>query len=202
MSPPLPTVACPACHARMTLDVVVAHEGLTEVLKQLVNAHAEAAKLLGPLLRYAALFAPTKSEMSLDRLARVLGEIVPLIRAAKIERGGRVWAAPLERWRDAFEEMLAKREQLKLPLKSHGYLFEIVAGGANKAEASVETAHNTRLASGARDERAMSAGMAEAMADYRGDVQGPIVIDARLPKSEMPAAVLRAADELKRRRGG
>jgi hypothetical protein len=171
---PLPTLTCPGCNARFSLDVLFAHDGLNEVLKLVVNAHPEGKRLLGPMLRYAALFAPEKSEMSLDRLARVLGEIVPQMREAKLTHNGRIWAAPLDVWRTAFEEMLAKRDRLMLPLKSHGYLYQIIAGASNKGEAETEAALKARLASGARD-------------SVR--TEGPVHIDAALPKSVMPGHI-------------
>lgn len=34
--------------------------------------------------------------------------------------------------------MIAKRDKLTLPLKSHGYLLEIIAGQAGKADAAAE----------------------------------------------------------------
>ncbi len=58
--------------------------------------------------------------------------------AATVERDGRTWSAPLDYWGIALDEMLEKRDRLSLPLKSHGYLIEIVCGLSNKAEGSAE----------------------------------------------------------------
>ena len=40
----------------------------------------------------------------------------------------------MEAWREALEQVLANRDKLQLPLKGHGYLFEVVAGIASKAQ--------------------------------------------------------------------
>lgn len=90
------------------------------------------------LLRYLMLFRPAKRALSLERLQRLLEELVAPIREAKLTRHGRTWAAPLAYWEQALEQMLDARDKLQLPLKSHGYLFEIVAGIACKAEAKKE----------------------------------------------------------------
>lgn len=176
---PLPTVRCPACNALMSLDVVFAHAGAREAILLLMQAHPQAHRLLAPLVRYLGLFAPEKRELSFDRIARLLEELVPPIKAAQIERNGRSWPAPIDYWVQALETMLAKREHLQLPLKTHGYLLEIIAGLGNKAESAVEKAKTERMATGARDQRPsepVSTG-------------GPIKIDATLPKGEMPAHI-------------
>lgn len=150
---PLPTVICPNCNARFSLEAVFAHEGARELMLQLVDAYPGASRLLRPLLRYIGLFAPGKNEMGFDRVSRLLAELVPAIRAARIERHGRTWVAPLETWIAALEQVLANRDagKLALPLKSHGYLLEIVAGLAGGQEARTESAREQRLRSGQRD---------------------------------------------------
>ncbi len=101
-----------------------------------------ALKLPAPLgdrvLRYVGLFRPVGRALTWDRVERLLGELLPPIAEAKVERHGRTWPAPLDYWSMALDEMLGRRDTLVLPLKSHGYLFEIVAGYANKGEAAAE----------------------------------------------------------------
>lgn len=138
---PLPTFRCPVCRNALTLDVVFAHDGVREAILQLVNAHPEAGKLLRPLLAYVGLFAPAKTEMRYERVASILGELVPIVHAGTVrDANGQVWPAPLDYWRQAFDEVLARRDAgtLKLPLKSHGYLTAVVLGMSNKAASSAE----------------------------------------------------------------
>ncbi|WP_244190962.1 hypothetical protein [Ralstonia mannitolilytica] len=138
---PLPSFTCPVCRNPLSVDVVFAHEGVRDAILQLVNAHAEGAKLLRPLLAYVGMFAPVKTEMRYERVATVLAEVVASIKAGTVrDAHGVTHAAPLDYWRQAFEEMAARRDagSLKLPLKSHGYLHTVVVGLASKAAATVE----------------------------------------------------------------
>jgi hypothetical protein len=138
---PLPSFTCPVCRNPLTVDVVFAHEGVRDAILQLVNAHADGAKLLRPLLAYVGMFAPVKTEMRYERVAAVLAEVVASIKAGSVrDTHGVTHAAPLDYWRQAFEEMAARRDagSLKLPLKSHGYLHTVVVGLAGKAAATAE----------------------------------------------------------------
>ena len=47
-----------------------------------------------------------------------------------ISRNGLEYPAPPEAWLYGFRELLARRNtgSLKLPLKSHGYLYEVISG--------------------------------------------------------------------------
>lgn len=134
----LPLVACPSCNARMSLDALLGHQGARDAVLALATLHPSASRLATTTLRYIGLFAPAKREMGFDRVAGLLTELAELMKTGRVERRGRVWAAPLENWIAAMDEMLAKRERLTLPLKSHGYLLEILAGYADRAESGAE----------------------------------------------------------------
>ncbi|AXV78910.1 MULTISPECIES: hypothetical protein [Ralstonia solanacearum species complex] len=137
----LPSFHCPVCRNVLTAEVVFAHEGVRDAVLQLVSAHPDGAKLLRPLLGYVGMFAPAKTEMRYERVATVLAEVVASIKTGTVRDGyGVTHAAPLDYWRMALEEMAARRDtgQLKLPLKSHGYLHAVVVGLADKASASDE----------------------------------------------------------------
>lgn len=128
-------VTCPCCSARFPIEAALTDEAA----RQAVAAALKLPPGLGDLLlRYIALFRPAKRALSWDRAARLLTELSQAIDTGQVERNGRAWAAPLDHWRAALEEMLERRDKLVLPLKSHGYLFEIVAGIANKGESRVE----------------------------------------------------------------
>lgn len=129
-------LSCPSCGALMSLDVLITNDGAREAVMAALALPAPLGKLL---VQYVALFRPAQRQLSFDRLASILGELAPMIEAARVTRSARTWAAPIEYWKAAIEEMLAKRDKLTLPLKSHGYLLEIIAGYANKAEGATET---------------------------------------------------------------
>jgi hypothetical protein len=129
----------------MTLDVLVAHEGAREAVLVALQLPAPLGKLL---VQYLAMFRPGKRQLSWERVGSILGELRGPIEEARIDRGGRSWPAPLDYWKAALEHMVQLRDtgKLQLPLKSHGYLLEVIAGMANKAEGKVEAADNARRA--------------------------------------------------------
>jgi hypothetical protein len=117
---------CPNCGAVMSLDALMTHDAAREALA-LVFA------LSGPLgsavTRYIGLFRPAQRELSLDRVAKLLREIVPDMQAQRIERGGQVYPAPPEAWVWAIGQALEARDtgRLKLPLTGHGWLYEVIS---------------------------------------------------------------------------
>lgn len=113
------------------------------------------APLGGLTLRYLGLFRPRNRALSWDRVERLLAELIVPIERRQIDRRGRVWTAPLQYWERALEQMLAGRDKLTLPLKSHGYLYEIVVGLADGAESKAEArVEQDRQTGRARDEAA------------------------------------------------
>lgn len=146
---PLPQLCCPNCRAVMSLDVLLADDAPREALNAIVAAHPAGESFIKPLLRYVGLFAPAKSQMSHSRIAALINELAPLIRGAQFERNGRTWACPIDYWRQGFEQMLALRDdgRLNLPLKSHGYLLEVLAGLVDRTESRAE-AHLERQRQG------------------------------------------------------
>lgn len=135
--------SCPGCGAEMSIDVLIANEGAREAVLAALQLPAPLGKLL---VQYVAMFRPGKRQLSWSRVGVLLEELRAPIAAAQYERHGRTWPAPLEYWRAGLENMVLLRDQgkLQLPLKSHGYLLEVIAGMSEKAEAKAETAHEGR----------------------------------------------------------
>lgn len=125
----------------MSLDVVLTDDAPREALAAIIDAHPAGDSFVKPMLRYVGLFAPAKSQMSHSRMAALIRELAPMIRAAQFERNGRAWVCPVEYWRQGFEHMVAMRDdgRLNLPLKSHGYLFEVLTGLIDRVESRAET---------------------------------------------------------------
>lgn len=130
--------SCPACGATFSLDALLGNEGARDAVMAALAIPAPLGKLM---VQYVALFRPAHRQLSMDRLANLLNELLPMITAASIERNGRTWSAPQDYWKLALEEMIAKRDKLTLPLKSHGYLLAIIEGYSNKAEGKKEAQH-------------------------------------------------------------
>lgn len=140
---------CPACGATSSLDVLVTHEDARAALM-------EAFQLAGPagvaMLRYLALWRPSKHDLTMARVAKLLGEVNPFLKAASVPRHGREWAVQPADWVRAVEQMQTARDQGKLttPLTSHGYLLEVLAGNADKAERQAETQAEEQARNGGR----------------------------------------------------
>jgi len=185
---PLPTVTCPNCRATASLDVFLSEDSVRDALNAVIAAHPAGETLIKPMLRYVGLFAPAKSRMAYSRLASLIGEITPAMRAAEIQRGGRMWPAPLIYWQNAFEAVLnaAHQGSLSLPLKSHGYLLEVIARMGSQGEAKAETLREQQRAghagAGVAPERAKAAVISHEPAQRTG----------------MPAHVREELRELKR----
>ena len=117
---------CPNCGAANSLDSLVSDAEAAEVLKMLLELDADIGKAA---IRYIGLFRPAKSQLSWARTAKLLNELLPMIKAQEAARDGVCFPAPIEAWIHGFNETVNARDQgrLKTPLKSHGYLLEIVS---------------------------------------------------------------------------
>ena len=136
-------LSCPGCGAVFSLDALIGMEGARDAV---MAAMILPAPIGAQIMRYIGLFRPAKRNLSFDRAANLLNELLPMIEAAKIERNGRIWSAPQVYWKQAIEEMLSKRDTLSLPLKTHGYLLAIIEGYNLKAESRKEQQHEDKLA--------------------------------------------------------
>jgi hypothetical protein len=130
-------VTCPSCGAEMDLDVLLAHEESRQALATLAAISLPLGKVV---LQYVRLFKPAKRAMGISRTVKLITELLPDLQRQAIERKGREWDAPIEAWRIAIEHVFAMRDKgaLTLPLTSHGYLYEVLAGMADKVEAQAE----------------------------------------------------------------
>lgn len=139
-------LTCQNCGAVISLDAALGHDGAREAVQIALQLPAPLGKTL---VQYVGLFRPAQRQLSMDRVANLLGELLQMIDTGKVEHKGRTYAAPQTYWQQALEGMLAKRESLTLPLKSHGYLVTIIAGFADKAEAKQEAKAEERKRTGA-----------------------------------------------------
>lgn len=156
---------CPACGSSFSLDALLGNEGARDAV---MAALAFPAPLGQHMIRYLALFRPLKRSISLDRIANLINELLPMITAAKIERNGCIHNAPLEYWRMAMEHMVNTRDKLTLPLKGHGYLLSIIEGYNLKAEQRKEQADEDKKAG-----RTVISGQAQAVRTNPVEVQKP-----------------------------
>jgi len=130
-------VKCPACNASFALEAALAIDAGRSALMQALAMPAPLARLLAA---YLGMFRSAGRAINFDRVEKLLGELQPMLADEKVTRAGSTRAAPLSVWQAALERMVEHRDvgKLDLPLKTHGYLIEIVFGLADKAEAQAE----------------------------------------------------------------
>lgn len=139
-------LACPACGAEMSLDVLLSVEAARDAVLAALLLPAPLGRLL---VQYIALFRllpralegggrAIARQLSWERVAALFGDLALPMAEGRFQRRGRTYVATIDYWRAALEEILARREALSLPLKSHGYLYEIIAGYSERAEKAAE----------------------------------------------------------------
>ncbi|MBS5743437.1 MAG: hypothetical protein KHW43_08070, partial [Neisseria sp.] len=131
-------IKCPNCGAVHSLDTLINDAEASAVLKAVLEMDVELGKAA---IRYIGLFRPAKSQLSWARTAKLLNELLPMIKAQEATRDGVCFPAPTEAWIHGFNENVNARYlgRLKSPLKSHGYLFEILAGWIGQPSAGIQT---------------------------------------------------------------
>lgn len=138
----LPNITCPACLTEYGLEVALGQDDARGVVRELARCPADAATRKA-LLRYCALHAPARQRLRWGRVEAMLAEINAWMETARIERGGRVWAAPPSAYLAAIEAIEAKPD-LRRPLKGHGLLLEILSSASDRAEAQAERGRETQ----------------------------------------------------------
>lgn len=125
-------LSCPHCGGVTSLELLVQDGCARGFGARALSMPPEIAKRL---MLYLSLHAsPKRGALPWDRAEKLLAELAEHILAARVTRHGRTWAAPLPYWAAALDQILDQRETLRLPLKGHGYLYEIVAATAQRAE--------------------------------------------------------------------
>ena len=130
---------CPCCGAENSLDALLNHDAARLAMWELTKMGDEMTRLA---VNYVGLFRPAKSILSFDRMAKLLEELRVQMDDGFIERDGQRIEVSRTAWAHGFRVMLEKRVTgLKLPLKSHGYLYEVLASyqAPAVAEAQKET---------------------------------------------------------------
>lgn len=168
-------LSCPACGSELDLAVLFAHEHDQRALARLVSVGIPMGTRV---LQYVALFTPPKQRLTAAKKIKLILQLLPDLERQAITYKGRDWPAPLSAWAQAIDQMLTQRDagRLELPMKGHGYLHAILAGMADKAEATQEQAREQQLRTGPR----------------AATVNGPKSV-ANLVKPPAPAAAPRPA---------
>lgn len=159
-------IKCPNCGAVHSLDSLINDADASAVLRAVLEMDAEMGKAA---IRYVGLFRPAKSQLSWARTAKLLNELLPMIKAQEAARDGVCFPAPTEAWIHGFNETVNARDQgrLKLPLKSHGYLLEIVSQWQGSGLPSPQSSPTGRVGEGGAPSK-LRQGVA-ALGEWAGD---------------------------------
>lgn len=117
---------CPACGATCSLDALLGHSDASQAFVASLNLTGDLAK---PLIKYLAMFRSESRDLTFERTAKLLNEIAADINTKNIQRNRITFPAPKAAWVWAITVMLERRDQgkLQLPLKNHGYLYEVIS---------------------------------------------------------------------------
>lgn len=169
---------CPSCSATFSLDAALSVDAARAALMTALHMPAPLAALLA---QYLAMFRSGQRALAFDRVERLLSELLPLLTSETVMRAGLTRPAPIALWQQGLERMVELRNthKLQLPLKSHGYLLEIVAALAESQGAAAERQTEAQRRSGKA--RAQGSDQYERMrtiSNARGDVElGLITIE-------------------------
>lgn len=143
-------ITCPGCAARYDLDVAITEEKARQFFGLVADCPPD---FVGPLIRYLRLHKPAKSALSWAKCHKIAAELVPMVKAARVERDGIVKAAPVALWVECVEQLLNDPPaHMRTPLKGNGYLLSIVAAQAERHLAKAESAREQERRRGITDD--------------------------------------------------
>lgn len=148
-------IKCPACGAAHSLDSLVDDEPAATALMSVLKITPVGRQVV----KYLGLFRPEKRQLSWSKVATLLGELMPMIEAKAIKRNGVVYDAPHHVWESAIEKVIEARDMGKLqtPLKSHGYLLEVViTEGKRLSDENLQRADAKKQAERAANDKRMA----------------------------------------------
>lgn len=127
---------CPSCGTTVSLDALIGHDAAREALVEVFKLSGALGSIM---IKYLALFRPANRDLSMNRVAKLVGEIVPDIQVQRIERNRQVYEAPVDAWIWAMDQAVQARDngRLTLPLKGHGFLYEVITTYKPMAQSTV-----------------------------------------------------------------
>ena len=126
---------CPACGFHAPLLSFTAEQAAMDFARLMGRVPPQIAHLVE---QYLQMFATPKHRPTFAKAVRVLVPLVEMIEGGSIRRSKRDWPLTLVQFSEGLAAVVAKRTELVLPLRSHGYLLAVLAGAANQVEAKAE----------------------------------------------------------------
>lgn len=117
-------IKCPCCGSVNSLDSLIDDEPAAQALMSVLKITAVGRAVV----KYLGLFRPAKKSLTWAKTAGLLGELMPMIEAQAIKRNGQDYVVPHHIWESAISKVIEARDagRLTTPLKSHGYLLEVL----------------------------------------------------------------------------
>lgn len=198
---------CQVCGAEESLDSLIMRMIEDDQVRRLIAAVLTGSLPLGgQLVRYLRLHKPLKQKLRMDKLAKLLGELVPDIQRTAIERNGRMWVVGPDAWKAALQAVFDAHEKgtLSLPLEGNGYLYATLMRMADRTEAvqerDYEASRKTGLTTATVTVKGQGMPIGEALQQVYGG-RDPVLakIDADAKRAApMPAAVREQLAALRR----
>jgi hypothetical protein len=123
---------CPCCGTSGSLELFIGDDDVAKAIAAALSITPVGKQVV----RYLGLFRPEKKTLAMPKVAKLLAELMPMIERQEAKRGGVVFAAPHEVWALAIEKVIEARDlgKLQTPLKTHGYLLEVVITESSKQQ--------------------------------------------------------------------
>ncbi|WP_430391104.1 hypothetical protein [Dyella sp. 20L07] len=158
-----------------SLDVALQMDASRSAVMRALQMPAPLATLWA---QYLGMFRSKGRALAHDRAERIMAELIPMLDAGTVVRNGNTKSASLALWQQALEQMVSLRDtdKLQLPLKSHGYLLEIVATAAERSAAQEERQLEEQRRTGAhRRTTGHNLDRFDKLSRIRGDFQNGLV---------------------------
>jgi hypothetical protein len=152
---------CAVCGAEENLEALIYRMIDDDNVRRLIaDVMTKSLPLGGLVLRYLRLHKPAKQKLRLDKVAKVLGELLGDMQRNCIERKGREWRIDTEGWKLALEAVFTAQTKgtITLPLDGNAYLYEVVMRLSDKAEGEAEKAAQSSSRGRGHTSGAMSIG--------------------------------------------
>ncbi|MBU1059094.1 MAG: hypothetical protein KJ804_12345 [Proteobacteria bacterium] len=139
---------CPGCGSVASAETWLNDSLCRETMLAVVKLPTPLPQVM---LGYMGLFRPGKRALTWKKAKRLADEIAALVAAGHIQVQGKVARpCPPRIWAMAMEQMLERRDSLRLPMPNHNYLRQIAWELADREDAGQESTIRKQEAQGNR----------------------------------------------------
>ncbi|MBL4901080.1 hypothetical protein JYT85_01430 [Desulfocapsa sp. AH-315-G09] len=127
---------CPGCGSVASAEIWLNDALCRETMAAIVSLPHP---LPGSTIGYVSLFRPGKRALTWKKAKRLVNELAVLVTTGHIQVQGKVARpCPPGIWALAMEQMVERRDSLRLPMPNHNYLKQIVWELADREDAGQE----------------------------------------------------------------